>query len=356
MNKHVLEQILDLARWAPSGDNTQPWRFEIASTDHVVVHGYDTREHVVYDFDGHASQMSIGAMLETLRIAASGHGLRADIARRTNMPDTRPTFDVRLISDASISASPLIPSIHLRSVQRRLLRMRPLSATERSELETAVGPSHRVIWKESLPERFAIARVMFANAKLRLTMPEAYAVHSSVIDWNARFSEDKVPDQSIGLDPVTTRLMRWVMVSWDRVEFFNTYFAGTLLPRLELDLVPGIACAAHFAIVGERPPASLDDYVSGGVAMQRFWLTATKLGLQVQPEMTPIIFAAYVRAGKSFTSRRHLWDSAKGLRDRLERILGTDTVCCGLFLGRIGAGKSPRARSLRVPLGRLTER
>jgi nitroreductase len=25
----ICEQILDLARWAPSGDNTQPWRFEI---------------------------------------------------------------------------------------------------------------------------------------------------------------------------------------------------------------------------------------------------------------------------------------------------------------------------------------
>ena len=24
-----VEQVLDLARWAPSGDNTQPWRFDI---------------------------------------------------------------------------------------------------------------------------------------------------------------------------------------------------------------------------------------------------------------------------------------------------------------------------------------
>ena len=25
----VLENILDQARWAPSGDNNQPWRFEV---------------------------------------------------------------------------------------------------------------------------------------------------------------------------------------------------------------------------------------------------------------------------------------------------------------------------------------
>ena len=29
MSREVLVKILDLARWAPSGDNTQPWRFEI---------------------------------------------------------------------------------------------------------------------------------------------------------------------------------------------------------------------------------------------------------------------------------------------------------------------------------------
>ena len=53
----ILEQILDLARWAPSGDNTQPWRFERVDDLHVVVHGFDTRDHCVYDLTGHPSQM-----------------------------------------------------------------------------------------------------------------------------------------------------------------------------------------------------------------------------------------------------------------------------------------------------------
>jgi len=69
----VSEQILDLARWAPSGDNTQPWRFEIKNELEVVIHGFDTRDHCVYDLDGHPSQMALGGLLETMRIAATGH-------------------------------------------------------------------------------------------------------------------------------------------------------------------------------------------------------------------------------------------------------------------------------------------
>ncbi|SFU47558.1 nitroreductase family protein [Nitrosospira multiformis] len=65
-----IANILQLARWAPSGDNTQPWRFEIIDDCHLIIHAFDTRDHCVYDLDGHPSQISLGALLETLSIAA----------------------------------------------------------------------------------------------------------------------------------------------------------------------------------------------------------------------------------------------------------------------------------------------
>ena len=53
----VMEHILDLARWAPSGDNTQSWRFEIRSERHLVIHGF-----------------------------AQGRGWRCEIRRRVDLP------------------------------------------------------------------------------------------------------------------------------------------------------------------------------------------------------------------------------------------------------------------------------
>ena len=50
-------------------------------------------------------------------------------------------------------------------------------------------------------------------AKLRLTLPEAYLTHRDVIQWHARHSDDRVPDQALGVDPLTTRLMQFVMAS-----------------------------------------------------------------------------------------------------------------------------------------------
>ena len=352
-NMRVSEQILDLARWAPSGDNTQPWRFEIRGELEVVVHGFDTRDHCVYDLDGRPSQMSLGALLETMRIAATGHGMRIEVARRLDMPDEKPTFDIRFVHDPALKPSALIPFITTRTVQRRSLSTRPLTTDQKSMLEASVAPNHEIVWFETPRERWRVANLMFRNAKLRLTMREAFEVHRSVIEWNAQFSKDKIPDQAVGVDPLTLKLMRWIMQSWPRVDFFNTWLAGTLMPRLQLDLIPGLACAAHFGLAPKTVPTSIDDYVAAGRAMQYFWLEATRLGLWLQPEMTPVIFRRYCHKHVAFTSSILAQTLASEVAARYDALLGDDWAPRVVFFARAGAGNAPRARSTRIPLSGL---
>lgn len=348
-----LSEILELARWAPSGDNTQPWRFEVIDDRHFIIHAFDTRDHCVYDLDGHPSQIALGALLETLAIAASAHGLRAAFGRHGDAPDTHPEYQVELTPGQRVSPDPLLSYVKQRSVQRRPMPATPLTPSQKQALQDAVGDSYTVRWFEGGSQRWRLAKLMFDNGRLRLTLPEAYTVHRDIIEWNARFSESKVPDQALGLDAMTLKLMRWVMGSWQRVKFFNTYLAGHLTPRIELDLLPGFFCAAHFAIQARQPPTTLDDYVAAGRAVQRFWLTATHLGLQMQPEMTPLIFSRYVREGRQFSRLAGAAEAAAGLSRRLTSIMGETPVEQVAFMGRIGNGPGASSRSLRLPVERL---
>lgn len=349
----ALADILELARWAPSGDNTQPWRFEIVDEHHLIIHAFDTRGHCVYDLDGHPSQIALGTLLETLAIAASAHGLRAEFKRQPDSPDTHLDYLVDLVPDSKLLPNPLLSHIKQRSVQRLPMRTTPIRAEQKQALQNAVGEFYTVRWFEGAGQRWRLAKLMFDNAKLRLTLPEAYAVHRSVIAWQTRFSEDKVPDQALGLDAMTLNLMRWVMTSWQRVKFFNTYLAGHMVPRIEMDLLPGVFCAAHFALLADKAPGTIDDYVSAGRAVQRFWLMATSLGLQLQPEMTPLIFSRYVRDGREFSRLPGSMDTAANLRDRLSRLLPNGAAAQTVFLGRIGNGVAAASRSLRLPVERL---
>jgi sulfur-carrier protein adenylyltransferase/sulfurtransferase len=354
MMPDVVEQILDLARWAPSGDNTQPWRFEILNEHHVVVHGFDTREHCIYDLNGFGSQIAHGALLETLSIAATGFGRRTEISRRSDSTETNPLYDVYLSTDEKVEADPLFTFIERRCTQRRPFRMRPLSLREKQALTASVGNSYTILWIEGWSKRWAMAKLLFASARIRLTIPEAYDVHRAAIQWNTIHSEGRIPDAAIGLDPLTLKLMRWAMGSWERVDFLNTYLGGHLLPRIELDLLPALRCASHVILLRNSVPQGIEDHVDAGRAVQRFWLTATKLGLQVQPEMTPLIFARYVNQGISLTRIKAATQRAKELATELAQLMG-EPPARAVFMGRVGQGHLPRARSMRLPLADLLQ-
>ena len=349
----IIEKILDLARWAPSGDNTQPWRFEIVDEANFVIHGFDTRDWCVYDLDGRASQIAIGALMENIAIAASIHHLRAEFTRRKDISETRPTIDVQFVADDTVVRDPLVDFIEHRVTQRRPFSTTPLTPVQKERLERSVGPDYSVTWIEGSAKRWQMAKLLSRNARIRLTIPEAYEVHRRIIEWDAQYSEDKIPDKAVGLDPLGLKLMRWAMQNWKRVDFLNRYLAGTWLPRLQLDLLPGFFCGAHFLISALDALDGIDAYLNGGRAMQRFWLTATQQGLQFQPEMTPLIFSRYIREKRDFTESTELTESAALMGEDLRRITGGHANAKSVFMGRLGFAKAPANRSTRIELADL---
>ncbi|MCP5255687.1 MAG: nitroreductase family protein [Zoogloeaceae bacterium] len=353
LDHESLLEMLELARWAPSGDNTQPWRFEIVSDRHIAIHGSDTRDWCVYDFKGRASHMAHGALLETLRIAATAKSCTARWKIRPDRPDTAPIYDVFLQHEEGLQADSLLGAIRERVVQRRPMRLRPLTCDQRKGLSSAVGDNFELQFFESFSERFAVARLLWSNAKLRLTCPEAYAVHARVIEWGAQYSEDRIPDQAVGVDPLTAKLMQWVMGSWSRVEFFNRYLFGTIAPRIQLDFIPAIACGAHILMRPKAPLDSLEAYLEAGCAMQRLWLKATTLGLSLQPEMTPVIFRWYACSQCSLSSESKINSEALRLAESFDNVIGAEDARSNAFFCRVGTSAKPQSRSLRLGLDRL---
>lgn len=342
----LVDRVLDAARWAPSGDNTQPWRFELVDDERFVVHGFDTRAHCVYDLDGHPSQIALGALLQTIEVAASALQRRVAVTRRAGLPDTTPTFDVRLLADASIEPSPWLRAVPARSVERRPMSTRALHAAAKQAAAAAAGSGYAVRWFEGPGARWRLAALMFRSAKIRLTTEEAYRVHRGVIAWGRRYSPDRVPDQALGVGALPLALMRWAMADWRRVQFMNRCAAGTWLPRIQMDWLTALRCAGHVALVAERPPQTVDDYVEAGRAVQRVWLALTLQGVQQQPEITPLIFARYHREGLAFARSAAALRRAAAVADEAAGALGGDLPRV-VWLGRVGYGPAAPARSTR---------
>ena len=77
------------------------------------------------------------------------------------------------------------------------------------------------------------------------------------------------------------------------------------------------------------------------------------VGLQLQPEMTPMIFARYFRERRTFSQTAGMTRAAGRIGELLEREIGKAATEAAVFMGRVGAGSPATSRSLRLPLERL---
>jgi molybdopterin/thiamine biosynthesis adenylyltransferase/nitroreductase len=353
-----IEKILELARWAPSGDNSQPWRFEIRDDDRVVVHIHDQSDDDIYDYNGgQPSLLSAGMLLETMRIAASRYGRRM-IWQYAGSEGRHHRIEVQLLPAPGLQADPLAPSILARSVDRRPFRTTPLSAQQRDTLSASLGEEFEVRWLESRAERWRITRLNGQATDIRLRIPEAFRVHQRILDWSRDLSPEGVPSSAIGLDSMTLKIMRWAIKDWRRMDRLNRLPGSTFAARLQMDYLPGHGSAAFFAVSWRHRPQPADRIpalLRAGAAWQRFWLTATSLGLASQPAMATVIFAHYGRHQAAFTADSGIRAQAAPLAQGVDGLgLGGDDL---LFMGRVGRPKrGPKtARSVRRPIAQLRQ-
>jgi molybdopterin/thiamine biosynthesis adenylyltransferase/nitroreductase len=352
-----LEEIIDAARWAPSGDNAQPWRFRILGEDRIRVTVSNESGRNVYEYrDGEPTLISAGILLETLRLAASRFG--RDAAWRYAGRDDAGNYgiEVDVPARANSESDPLLAYVPVRSVNRWPYRLGRLRTEHKQALEAALGPDVAIRWHERLSARWRIARLNGRATDIRLRIPETFPIHQRVIDWERKFSPAGIPAGAVGLDAMTLRIMKWAMRKWSNTQRLNAV-AGTSAAVFQMDYLPGLCCSAYFTIrLAEKtdaPQTRVEALLKAGAAIQRFWLTATKLGLAMQPCLATLAFSHYGKSGEPFSADESARRKAAKLAASVEKMFGggSDLV----FMGRVGWPQPQRSlcRSTRRPFDEL---
>jgi hypothetical protein len=90
----VLTRLLTAAALAPSGHNTQPWRFSVEGERITILPDPSRRLPVVHP-DDHALYISLGCAVENLMVAARGEGYHAEVDD-TGLDGEAPVLTVHL--------------------------------------------------------------------------------------------------------------------------------------------------------------------------------------------------------------------------------------------------------------------
>ena len=128
LRPEFIEIIKDAAR-APSGHNTQPWKFEVNESQ-IIIRPDFTRRLKVVDADDHALFISLGCALENLMLSAKAHRFSSQIT--TNFGHDKDEIIVDLTESENDQRDVLYDFIQTRQSTRTVYDSKPI---EQSLLE-----------------------------------------------------------------------------------------------------------------------------------------------------------------------------------------------------------------------------
>lgn len=277
LSREMASELVHLATRAPSGHNTQPWRFSY-SEDRITIHPDLTRRLPVADPDDHELHISLGCALENLLLAARARGFYTDTEIFGPASPESITVTLTVGGERDSGAANLASAIADRQSTRRPFDTTPIPIDVREELfDASHEPGVRgLIFTE--PGRIRILADLACKA---CAMQAAEAgFREELLSW-IRFSGreaeahgDGLPSQTIGLPGMP----RWL---------------GE--PILRRAITPAGTASQTRKLIEHSPALMLflvsrhdrEHWVRAGMAFERVALTATMRGLKHSHLNTP---------------------------------------------------------------------
>lgn len=339
----ALQKIIAGSIYAPSGDNSQPWRFEI-DKDIVTIFNLPDQDLTLYNFEQRGSYVAHGALIETMAIIAAEEGCRFEV---TYFPEGVASDCVaRLVfSSTPRVAHPFYSFIRSRATNRKRYGKTPLSPEQRTALFSAVPAPMKLTLVEDVVKKQALATALTVNERLLLENKILHDFLFTHIRWNE--AEEKKYKSGLyakTLELAPPKLFMFKLCrNWSLLQILNKLGLSKLIAKDNASVFAASPALGAVTIEQASPKA----FVEAGRAIQRLWLTATSLGLGFQPVTALPYLAQRVSAGagSAFTSGQEEMIRQADAEVRRALNIATETIAMSF---RVGQSTAPSAFSSRL--------
>jgi hypothetical protein len=342
------KKLIEAAILAPTPDNNQPWRFAVRDGQLQVF--LDSARALPSDVNGMFDLAGLGAAIENACIAALEAGYQPSVTFADFPPamlgdPKRPVATIGFAVGGK--PDPFYPYLTRRSTCRKLYSKRPLPADSLAKMSQAAErfPEVRVDW---LNDRSQIAEISRLIAAADLIRFEYEPFHTELFR-QLRFTAEEADRTRDGLDVRTLELplgAAWLLHKlepWKRMQTVHRLGLGRLLT------IPSAVTIRRSGAVGllSVPEATVAQFLRGGMTFERLWLTASSLGVALQPlGSLPIYLAHWHQLGGARLESRHS-SRVHELSDRLHSLMPQLGGRVVQIMFRVGQAAPSRFRSLR---------
>lgn len=287
--KQSIEEIIKTAVWAPSGDNSQPWRFEVYGGK-VLVFQLPEKDNPIFNFRNRGTLVASGALVENIAIAAKSYGFEAQIKILPDPAKPNLVAEINLVAAQAVQADPLFESIIVRATNRRRYeKNKPLSPAQIQLFKNIASDFGVTLnFAQEAEQMRKIGSAVSKNETVMLENKKLHDYFYGDIRWTTK-SERKLKTglylRTMELEPpqlVVFKLLQF----WPVARVLNKLGIARFIAK-ENAKIYGSASAIGIMDVPDQD----SKFVDVGRALQRVWLEATRQGLSVHL-LTGVVFLA----------------------------------------------------------------
>jgi nitroreductase len=347
MNEQIRE-ILNTAVTAPSPDNFQPWRFEVRNNQ-VDVFKVPGKVNHLLDCNEHVLLFTNGMLIENILIAASHAGVRCQLSLLPDASQKDLVARIFLEKDNAVREDALYPYLKLRCTNRKTYKKTKVADTILAELKKIQndfsGVELKIVTAKSEIKQLgkavsAIDQIMFQNRPLHDSLFEH-------VTWSKK--EEEKTRQGLALDamefdPMEKMLFRGLK-NWNLVRLLDALGLTSFI-RFKNSKQYG-SCPASVMVAVEKNNA--ENYLAAGRMVERFWLLAASLGLNLHPIVGVIYCFQKVNANEKDVFSDAQSKLLTTCYQQMRSIASANQMKAEhlVFFSRLGYAPAPSHKSLR---------
>ncbi len=344
--EEVIKKILATAIHAPSGDNSQPWKFYCKGLTVQLINLPD-RDNPIFNYKQRGSYVAHGAVLTNIELLAKAYGYKSNTRLFPKEVDGNLVAEITLepfgIQDDSLEITDLIRK---RCTNRKKYFNRELTDIQKQELYKQVkdfGSGELILIEDNCKKQI----VGKASSIAEQTMLEYRPLHEaffSMIRWNLKEEEAQkggMLADALELKPPQKIMFKWLS-KWNSSKLLRKLGLPALISKQNAQIYASASAVSGILMEND----SRENFVKTGMLFQKIWLTATKLGLSIQPIAGVLYLAQRVGDNEGADMPAYFKNRITTAVSNIYDSFGNPSSLITMVF-RIGASDAPSAKSAK---------
>jgi molybdopterin/thiamine biosynthesis adenylyltransferase len=350
--REEVEEIVSCGCKAPSGGNSQPWRWVYKDRTLLLFIGFDGNS-TLLGYNNISSFVAIGSALENVCLCAKE--LNFEVAHELfpdkNVPELIVAFRFFKVSiSTNQSNASRFKAIDLRLTNRNLGQRLPI---EEELLKTLISTAQetdgvQLRFFSSDEELNAIGDLLGELEKIRLLEEMGHNDFVEEIRWTKEENEEKRDGVDLRTLDITASELIGLQIAKDQkiIKLINEWDGGGAFKKLTRKSIDAAGAVGIITIQKKTKEA----YVNAGISLQRIWLESNMNGIAFQPMSASVFVYARLMDGGGVNISRGGCEKLSNLRPLFEKTFSIPKHATEIFIFRLSKASEPAVKSLRKPL------